>query len=279
MVIANAIVARSRANGYPAKATALSTRINLPLWLTIICGLSGAIIGEFSYYSRFVNKTPGIDWIRWLITVVAAAILMVIANAIVARSRDYPPVQVPKGKTTPGDLDRPPAPTPVVPPATRTIRIFLASSSELRKDRDAFDLRMRQLNDRLRNRGIYLKIVRWEHFLDAMSETRLQDEYNRAIRKCDVFVSLFFTKTGKYTEEEFTTAHDHFMSTGRPFIYTYFKNDSITTGKAREEDLNSLWKFERRLEELGHFPTYYKNIDQLHVKFGEQIEEMLDQGL
>jgi tRNA A-37 threonylcarbamoyl transferase component Bud32/uncharacterized membrane protein YeaQ/YmgE (transglycosylase-associated protein family) len=87
LVIANAIVARSRANGYPAKATALSTRINLPLWLTIICGLSGDIIGELSYYSRFVNKTPGIDWIRWLITVVAAAILMIIAKTIVARTR------------------------------------------------------------------------------------------------------------------------------------------------------------------------------------------------
>jgi internalin A len=135
--------------------------------------------------------------------------------------------------------------------ATRTISMFLASSYELRKDRDAFELRMRQLNDRLHNRGIYLKIVRWEHFLDAMSETRLQDEYNRAIRECEVFVSLFSTKIGKYTEEEFTTAHDHFMSTGRPLIYTYFKNAPITTGEAREEDLNSLWKFKRRLGELG----------------------------
>ena len=106
MVIANAIVARSRDKGYPDNGTALSTRINLPLWLTIICGLSGTIIGEFSYYSRFVNHTPGIDWIRWLITVVAAGILMVIANAIVARSRDYLPVPVPKGKATPGGLDR-----------------------------------------------------------------------------------------------------------------------------------------------------------------------------
>jgi hypothetical protein len=49
--------------------------------------------------------------------------------------------------------------------ATRTIRVFLASSSELREDRDAFELKMRQLNGRLRDRGIYLKIVRWEHFL------------------------------------------------------------------------------------------------------------------
>jgi uncharacterized membrane protein YeaQ/YmgE (transglycosylase-associated protein family) len=264
MVIANAIVARSSANDYPAKATALSTPINLPLWLMIICGLSGDIIGEFSYYSRFVNKTPGIDWIRWLITVVAAAILMVIANKGYADN------------VTPGDPDRPPPP---IPPATRTIRIFLASSSELSEDRDAFELGMLQLNHRLRNRGIYLKIVRWEHFLDAMAENRLQDEYNQAIRKCDVFVSLFFTKTGKYTEEEFTTAHDHFKSKGRPFIYTYFKNAPIPIGEAREEDLKSLWKFERRLEKLGHFPTYYKNIDQLQLKFGEQIDEMLDQGL
>jgi hypothetical protein len=163
--------------------------------------------------------------------------------------------------------------------ATRTIRIFLASSSELREDRDAFDLRMRQLNDRLRGRGIYLKIIRWEHFLDAMSETRLQDEYNQAIRECHVFVSLFFTKTGKYTEEEFATAHDHFVSAGRPFIYTYFKNASITTGAAREDDFISLWKLQRRLKELGHYPTQYDNIDQLQGKFGEQIEEMLDQGL
>jgi internalin A len=112
-----------------------------------------------------------------------------------------------------------------------------------------------------------------------MSETRLQDEYNQAIHECDVFVSLFFTKTGKYTEEEFTTAYDHFMSTGRPFIYTYFKNAPISIGAAREHDLNSLWRFKDRLGELGHFPTEYDNIDQLQGKFIEQIDEMLDEGL
>src|SRR5262249_16834439 len=51
----------------------------------------------------------------------------------------------------------------------RTIRIFLASSAELRKDRDAFDLYIRQQNDRLHNDGFYLEIDRWENFLDAMS--------------------------------------------------------------------------------------------------------------
>ena len=60
-----------------------------------------------------------------------------------------------------------------------TIKIFLASSSELREDRDAFDLYFRQQNDSLRKRGVYLEIIRWEYFFDAMAETRLQEEYNK----------------------------------------------------------------------------------------------------
>ena len=108
-----------------------------------------------------------------------------------------------------------------------------------------------------------------------MSETKLRTNTIGRSSKCDVFVSLFFTKTGKYTEEEFATAHkDHFMNTGRPFIYTYFKNASITTGEAREEDLNSLWKFKRRSRNLATF-LRTTTTSSLHGKFGEQIEEML----
>ena len=117
-------------------------------------------------------------------------------------------------------------------PSLHTIRIFLASSSELRDDRDEFDLYFRQLNDLLVEKGHYLKIVRWENFLDAMSETRLQNEYNEAIRNCEIFVALFFTKTGKFTEEEFNVAHQQFMNTRKPRVYTFFKNADIKTGAA-----------------------------------------------
>lgn len=158
----------------------------------------------------------------------------------------------------------------------RTVRIFLASSSELHEDRDAFDLYVRRLNDSFRRRGVYFEVVRWEHFLDAMSSTRLQDEYNKAVRACDIFVSLFFTKTGQYTEEEFDTAHRHFVDTTRPFIYTFFKNADIKTGEAREEDLSSLWRFQKKLETLGHYQTKYDNIDQLKGAFREQLDELCD---
>ncbi len=148
--------------------------------------------------------------------------------------------------------------------AVQTIRIFLASSSELRKDRDDFELYFRQLNDELRDEGLYLKIHRWENFLDAMSTTRLQDEYNNSITSCDIFVSLFFTKAGRYTEEEFDTAHRQFKKTGRPFIYTFFKNAPVLMADIGD-DVLSLLEFKKKLDNLGHFYKYYNNTHESGV--------------
>ena len=159
------------------------------------------------------------------------------------------------------------------PDKTRTIKIFLASSSELKDDRDAFDLYFRQQNDQLRKQGIYLKIVRWENFLDAMSETRLQDEYNREVKACDIFVSLFFTKTGKYTEEEFDTAHKQFLDTGKPLIYTFFKNAPQNMGDIGDKII-SLLQFKKKLADLGHFYTSYDDINHLKLQFNEQLQRL-----
>jgi hypothetical protein len=55
----------------------------------------------------------------------------------------------------------------------KTIKIFLASSSELKADRDEFRIFISRENDRLHKQGIYLEILQWEYFLDAISDTRL----------------------------------------------------------------------------------------------------------
>ena len=159
-----------------------------------------------------------------------------------------------------------------------TIKIFLASSSELRDDRDAFDLYFRQQNDHLmEEKGIYLKIVRWENFLDAMSETRLQDEYNKEVQACDIFISLFFTKTGKYTEEEFDVAQQQFKSTRKPQIFTFFKKPDMVASKDKQKDLQSLWAFQEKLDNLGHFHTNYDNIEHLKLQFRDQLDKLLRQ--
>jgi hypothetical protein len=159
-----------------------------------------------------------------------------------------------------------------------TVRIFFASSVELKADRDEFELYLRQQNDRFLAEGFYLKIVRWENFLDAMSDTRLQDDYKKAIKACDIFVSLFMTKTGKYTEEEFDVAHAQFKATGKPLIYTFFREAQVSTTSGNREDLKSLWAFQDKLKELGHFFTKYGDVEHLKRQFIDQIYKLRADG-
>ena len=116
-----------------------------------------------------------------------------------------------------------------------TKKIFLASSSELQEDRKEFEIFINRKNKEWVDQGVFLELVQWEDFLDAVSKTRLQEEYNKAIRECDLFVMLFFTKVGQYTAEEFETAFGQFQATPKPFIFTYFKDAEISTGSANKK--------------------------------------------
>ncbi len=111
-----------------------------------------------------------------------------------------------------------------------------------------------------------------------MSQTRLQDEYNRAIRNCDLFIMLFWTKVGRYTQEEFDTAFGRFQATHRPFIFTYFKDAPISTGSAKKQDLQSLWAFQEKLDALGHFYTRFETSDGLHLHFSRQLDKLAANG-
>jgi hypothetical protein len=156
----------------------------------------------------------------------------------------------------------------------KTIKIFLASSSELKADRDEFRIFISRENDRLHKQGIYLEILQWEYFLDAISDTRLQNEYNKAIGECDIVLCLFFTKVGKYTAEEFDTAYQVFKNTGKPQIWTYFKDAPLNSGSITEE-INTLLAFKKKISELGHFKTVYTGIDNLKYQFKSQLDDIL----
>jgi uncharacterized membrane protein YeaQ/YmgE (transglycosylase-associated protein family) len=69
------------------KFVAPGNRDNIPIWLTIICGIGGVLIGWFVYTAFGGNGSPGIDWVRWIIAIVVAAVLVMIASAVTARSR------------------------------------------------------------------------------------------------------------------------------------------------------------------------------------------------
>ena len=73
--------------GLLGKFVAPSSRDNIPLWLTILCGIGGVILGWYLYTALGGDGSPGIDWVRWLISVAVAAVLVVIASTLTARSK------------------------------------------------------------------------------------------------------------------------------------------------------------------------------------------------
>ncbi|MGA1871996.1 MAG: hypothetical protein ACMUJM_26060 [bacterium] len=157
----------------------------------------------------------------------------------------------------------------------KNIKIFLASSAELEKDRREFEIFINRQNKSLIKDNIFLELDLWEDFIDAMSQIRLQDEYSNAVLNSDIFVMLFFTKVGKFTLEEFEAAFGQFKKTNRPFIYTYFKDAPINTGDLKEQDTKSLFAFKSKLKELEHFHTTCKNIADLKYQFSEQLKKIL----
>lgn len=159
-----------------------------------------------------------------------------------------------------------------------TVRIFIASSAELLQDRKDFREFLGVENDRLHTKGVYLELIQWENFLDAVSQTRLQDEYNKELKKSQIVIFLFFSKAGKYTQEEFDTALQQFKDTGSPLIYTYFKSGAPETDLA-DEQAGALVKFKKRLADIGHFYTIYNNVDDLKYQFRKQLDRLEDKGI
>lgn len=54
----------------------LPGRQDIPIWLTIILGVLGAVIGNAIASALGVRDTGGIDWIRHIIQIAAAAVLI-----------------------------------------------------------------------------------------------------------------------------------------------------------------------------------------------------------
>jgi uncharacterized membrane protein YeaQ/YmgE (transglycosylase-associated protein family) len=53
-------------------------RQNIPIWLTILIGIAGALIGNFLAVVLGVRHTFGIDWIRHSLQVAAAVVLIML---------------------------------------------------------------------------------------------------------------------------------------------------------------------------------------------------------
>ncbi|MDF3044858.1 MAG: conserved hypothetical rane protein [Ornithinibacter sp.] len=65
----------------------LPGRQNISLVITVILGILGALIGYWLWGLIGEGDTAGIDWIRWFISIAAAALLVVAYGAMTGRRR------------------------------------------------------------------------------------------------------------------------------------------------------------------------------------------------
>ncbi len=74
--------------GLLGKFVAPGNRDNIPLWLTVICGVLGIFLGTYLYVDLLGGResTPGVDWLRHLTQVLAAAVLVAIACTVTGRT-------------------------------------------------------------------------------------------------------------------------------------------------------------------------------------------------
>jgi uncharacterized membrane protein YeaQ/YmgE (transglycosylase-associated protein family) len=71
--------------GLLGKFVAPGDRDNIPIWLTVVCGIAGVLIGYYLAAALGVEETSGIDWLRWIISIVVAAVLVMIAATVTGR--------------------------------------------------------------------------------------------------------------------------------------------------------------------------------------------------
>ena len=80
LIIGGAII------GLLGKFVAPGDKDNIPIWLTVLCGIGGVILGYYIYSAFGGDGSTGVDWVRWIVAVLTAAVLVVIASTVTGRN-------------------------------------------------------------------------------------------------------------------------------------------------------------------------------------------------
>lgn len=73
--------------GLLGKLVAPGDKDNIPIWLTILCGIAGVLVGWYVYAAFGGDGSAGVDWVRWLVAVLVSAVFVVIASTVTGRSK------------------------------------------------------------------------------------------------------------------------------------------------------------------------------------------------
>jgi hypothetical protein len=141
----------------------------------------------------------------------------------------------------------------------RKIRVFVASPSDVKEEREHLSKAVEELNRVIgQEKNIILELVRWETNV-APDMGRAQAIINRQVGPYDIFIGImwkrFGTPTGTAdsgTQEEFDTAFECWKKTRSPRIMFYFNQAPYTLRTSEEADqVRRVLEFRSQLQKQG----------------------------
>ena len=144
-------------------------------------------------------------------------------------------------------------------------RVFIASSSDVREERERMDRVISELNETVAPKhNMELELVKYEtHSGPAMG--RPQDIINPLVDGSDIFVGVLWRRFGiptghaeGGTEEEFLRAYSRWSEVGTPDILFYFSSQPFAPPKdlGQIEQLSKVVQFRTELETKGLIGEY-----------------------
>ena len=154
----------------------------------------------------------------------------------------------------------------------KNITVFLASSDELKNDRNSFHSLVASLDEIFEPRGYRIRCRRWEDFSAFCTGSRTQDDYNRIVRASDICICMFHRKAGEYTIEEFNQALDEYVKNqSHPKTFVYIR--ALIEGEMEDEALK---RFKEDLfDRVGHYWCNYATDDAMKLHFVMQLERII----
>lgn len=88
----------------------------------------------------------------------------------------------------------------------KDIRIFVASSKKLERERNYLAFLVLSKEEEFAVRGLRVRLAKWEYVDPKMTAMRTEDRYLEEMYNCDAALILFRDIAGLYTREELDTA-------------------------------------------------------------------------
>lgn len=156
-------------------------------------------------------------------------------------------------------------------------KLFIASSSELKGERETIELAISRINTQILPHDIYIEPVKWEDLCLSFNGDRVQDYFTENMLKCHIAVFLFGTKVGQYTHEEFIAAYKSFSQRKKPkFLYVYFKNHEIKSDELND-DIIDVYSLRKQIEKYEQVYNSYSSIENLSYHFEKQLLKASDE--